>query len=61
MPEIITGQNTEQKVVTVANNDTDINAEITAQAADKWLASLFTPSGTDVIILFMRTTPIEAP
>lgn len=47
--------------MTVANNDTDINAEITAQAADKWLASLFTPSGTDVIILFMRTTPIEAP
>ena len=59
MPEIAPGYNTEQKTVTVPNNDTDINAEITTQAVDGWLASLFTVSGADVIILFTRNTVIE--
>lgn len=60
MPEIVSGIDTQQKTVTVANNDTAINAELTAQAVDGWLASLFTPSGTDVIILFTRNVAIEA-
>lgn len=55
MSEVIPGYSTEQKVVTVANNDTDINAAITAQAADSWLAGSLTLSGTDIIILFTRT------
>lgn len=60
MPEIISGINTEQKVVTVSNNDEAINAELTTQGADGWLASQLTISGSDVIILFSRNVTIEA-
>lgn len=59
MPEIVPGYNTEQKVVTVVNNDTDINAELTTQAVDSWIATLFTVSGSDVIILFTRNVAVE--
>jgi hypothetical protein len=45
----------EQKVKTVANNDTDINTEIALQNADNWIVGLIVISGTDVIILFSRT------
>lgn len=58
MPEIVPGYNTEQKVITVANNDTAINAELTTQAVDSWIATLFTVSGSDVIILFSRNVVI---
>ena len=61
MPELITGYNTEQKVVTVANNDSAINAQLTTEATDDWIATLFTVSGSDVIILFSRNVVIEAP
>lgn len=55
MPEIVPGYTTEQKVVTVANNDTAMNNEITTQDADNWLVVSLTLSGTDIIILFTRT------
>lgn len=55
MASIIPGYNTESKVVTVANNDTDINAAITAQGEENWIVTSITLSGTDIIILFTRT------
>ena len=55
MPTIVPGYTTEQKVSTVANNDIDINAEITAQAVDSWIVSSLTLSGSDMVILFTRT------
>lgn len=58
MAEIISGYVLEQKVQTVANNDTDINAAIVTEgAADPaWVVTnLFVyPSGASVIILFAR-------
>lgn len=54
MPSLIPGFTYEQKVSTVANNDTAINAEITTQAADDWTVSNIVVSGSDVIILFQR-------
>lgn len=56
MPDLITGISYEQKVQTVANNDTDINTAITTQGADNWVVSQLIISGTDVIILFSRQT-----
>lgn len=50
----------EQKILTVANNDTDVNAAITAQAADGWITAQLIVSGSDIIILFTRLTPAEA-
>lgn len=61
MPELIPGYLTEQKTITVANNDTDINAEITTQAVDTWTVSSMILSGSDMVILFTRTLPIVAP
>lgn len=49
------GLTIEQKVVTVANNETGINTEIATQAADGWIVGSITISGSDVIILFTRT------
>lgn len=46
----------EQKATTIANNDTDLNAEITAQNADGFLVVSLTISGTDVIILSQKVT-----
>lgn len=60
MPELIPGFNTEQKTVTVVNTDTNINDEITAQAADEWTAALLILSGSNMVILFTRTIPIAA-
>lgn len=58
MAEIITGYVLEQKVVTVANNDSAINTEIDTQGAEDpaWVVTnLFIyPSGASVIILFAR-------
>lgn len=54
MPTLVPGFTYEQKVVTVANNDTAINAEITTQAADDWVVTNIFISGSDVIILFSR-------
>lgn len=45
-----------QKVITVNNSDTDINAVIAAQNAGNWIVSLIILSGTDVIILFNEVT-----
>lgn len=59
MPVLIPGQLTEQKVVTVANNDTAINAEISTQDLNSWSVSQIIVSGSDVIILFTRTLPIQ--
>lgn len=58
MPEIIPGYTTEQKVSTVSNNDAAINAEIDAQAADRWIVYSLTLSGASVIILFTRTIAV---
>lgn len=60
MPIVVPGYNTENKVSTVSNNDSAINAEITTQAADEWLVSSLTLSGSNIIILFTRTIPIVA-
>lgn len=55
MPSIIPGYITEQKVVTVSNNDSDINTELTTQGLDTWLATSFFANGSDITILFTRT------
>lgn len=49
-----------QKVVTVANNDTDINAEIATQNALGFAVTLITLFSDDanVIILFTQTTSL---
>lgn len=46
-----------QKVVTVANNDTAINAEITTQTASGWTVTLLTLFNDDssIIILFTKS------
>lgn len=44
-----------QKVITVNNSDTDINAELTAQNADGWVIAWMILSGTDVILLLTKT------
>lgn len=56
MAEIITGYILEQKVVTVANNDSAINTEIDTQGAEDlaWVVTNLFISGSDVIILFAR-------
>lgn len=59
MPEIVPGFDTQQKVSTVSNNDSDINTEITTQANDGWIVGFITLSGSDVIILFTRNIAIE--
>lgn len=46
----------EQKVVTVANNDTDMNNEIATQAADGYILLSITLSNLDVIMLFNKTS-----
>jgi hypothetical protein len=48
----------EQKVVTVPNEDADINALITAQAADSWVVSSIKVyhDDTTVIVLFQKVT-----
>ena len=51
----IPGYSIEQKVETVANNDTDINAALTTANSDNWTAAYMILSGTDVIILFTRS------
>lgn len=62
MPAItgLPGYILEQKVVTVANDDTSINAALTAQAVDNWVAQELTLSGANMVILFSRTvvTPL---
>lgn len=47
---------TEQKVVTVLNTDTDINAEIITQTIDNWFVTLMTlwSDNTNMVILFTR-------
>jgi len=55
----INGITIESKVVTVANNDTDINNAIETQGADNWLVASVTVSGTDVILLFTRQTTVS--
>lgn len=54
MPILVPGFTYEQKVSIVPATESDINTEITTQAADDWTVSNFTVSGTDVIILFSR-------
>lgn len=55
MPTTIQGYTTEFQVKRVADNDTDINNEITTQGVDNWLVVSLTLSGTDMVILFTRT------
>lgn len=59
MPELVTGITYEQKVKTVANNDTDINNEITTQAEDGWVLNQIILSGSNVILLFSRQVETE--
>lgn len=56
MAEIITGYILEQKVETVANNDSAINTAIDTQGAEvpAWVVTNLFISGSDVIILFAR-------
>lgn len=50
------GATFEQKVVTVVNDDTTINNEITTQAIDNWIVGQIILSGSNVILFFSRTT-----
>lgn len=61
MPELITGFTYEQKVVTVTNDDTSMNGEITTQAVDDWVLQNLVVSGTDVILVFSRQVEIVLP
>lgn len=61
MPELITGITYEQKVVTVTNDDTSMNGEITTQAVDDWVLQNLVVSGTDVILVFSRQVEIVLP
>lgn len=47
---------TQQKVLSVSNNVTVINAAIDAQAADGWSVFSLTPTEGNIIILFYKTT-----
>lgn len=58
MPIIIPGIDTQQLVVTVANNDTDINNEIAAQALNDYLLSSMYPNGANMTLLFQRNVPV---
>lgn len=60
MVELITGYETQQKTVTVANTDVAMNAEIATQAAETpgWIVTQIIPSGSDVILLFSRNVEI---
>lgn len=55
---LIPGYTTEQKVVTVANNDTAINASIATELPDDWLITLMViyPDGSQIILLYAKTT-----
>lgn len=46
----------EQKVVTVENDDTAMNDEITTQSVDGWVLFSLTLSDVNVILLFNKTT-----
>ena len=59
MPEILPGYDTQSQTVTVANNDTDINAAITEQAVGGWFVVSLLLSGSDMVILFNRNVAIE--
>lgn len=61
MPELIPGIEYEQKVITVTNDDTSMNGEITTQAADNWVLQNLVLSGTDVILIFSRQVEIVLP
>lgn len=60
MPGLIPGTTTEQKTVTVANNDTAINASIATELPDDWLITLMViyPDGSNIILLYSRTVTI---
>lgn len=55
------GLTIEQKVVRVADNDVDINAEITTQSADDWILQDMMLSGANMVLLFNRTTVTPIP
>lgn len=55
MPQVIPGYTTENISSTVVNNDTAINAEISAKEADGWIVVSLNVSGSDMVILFTRT------
>lgn len=55
------GLTIEQKVVRVADNDTAINAEITTQSAADWILQEMMLSGSDMVLLFNRTTVTPIP
>lgn len=63
MPVVLPGGTTiEQKVVTVTNDDTTINAEINTQGSDGWLLGFVTlwTDNSKVILFFSRTNPPPA-
>lgn len=55
MPTLPGGITFEQMVVTVANNDTAINNELTTQATQGWIAWQFILNGANMTIAFSRT------
>lgn len=60
MAELVPGITYEQKVVTVASDDTSMNTEITTQAEDGWILNFITISGGNSILLFSRQIETEA-
>lgn len=59
MPVIVQGYNTQQQVVTVPNNESDINTAIQSAAADGWLVVTLVPNGSDVTILFTKNVALS--
>lgn len=51
------GYVTTQKVITVSNDDESMNAAISEQNADGWVAVFIVAVNTDVIILFSKSVP----
>ena len=62
MPVLPGGTTIEQKVVTVTNDDTTINTEITTQGSDQWIFGgiVIWSDNSKVILLFSRTNPPPA-
>lgn len=57
MASMIPGYTTEQKVLTVPNDDTSMNDAIATESAFQWVVStlILSGGGANMVILFTRT------
>lgn len=58
MPIVVPGFDTQQQVVLVPFDESDINTAITSAAADNWLVAQLIPNGSDMTILFTRNVEV---